>query len=720
MAPALEQRGTGNALVIFTGPAGPGDNTTAPGLPAASKAALGPSPWIVTVNARGPEGLQQILGFARVQRPDLWLAAVIAFSAGGQKLRQLRLESLKLAEPGALAWVAIDAMHSQKPPLALHVQAARDLAAQARAGALAFVLAHTYIQPDAFTSTAEMARRATDWTLAKPPVGQTVVRTEAPAGGPRAWSGGLAVYSTGSTPADTAAHIWQAQVLMPHVLGRHVRPLVELDARPDVQPAIIDPKAPRSPEPGPVALEIGSPGVAASSRKPPGPTMPVSYTTGQLVVEQSRILLIGDSLAVGLQKPLRERATRLGVPFGSTAQVSTTIHQWLTGKGLARSLDAAIEQAQPTLTLVSLGTNDMRGRDPAAAGREGGQFVDLLLRSGAGTVGWLLPPKMPFGDRGFLAALQVELGKRGIRSFDASSLTVPRASDGIHPTAAGYDQWGEAIAAWWPFSLLAAGAFPAPSEPVPAPAPPPSPAPLPAAVSPLSPYAPVGDVWVAGLGRMRFDPDYVARVVTAENGRARSLEGLKALAVAARTYAHNAMNRSPGLGTAAKPLPNGENFQVCARAPASLCQRAAVETKDGYALYRGQLVTANHVAGATWTSGEKKGVGAGPGNTERLVTYNEGKRGAEVRATPIGGAGNPQNRGCLSQNGAEALGRVCGYRFGDILRFFYGDDVDLTIAEYHVPAPPGSPRPAAPASSGEGIAAVGAVALGLAVMGAVT
>src|SRR3954471_9237166 len=104
MTLALDQTGGGRALVIFAGPGAPGDTTTAPGLPAAAKAALGPAPWIVSVNARGAEGLQQILGFARVNRADLWLAAVVAFSAGGQKLRQLRLEGLTLGEPGALAW----------------------------------------------------------------------------------------------------------------------------------------------------------------------------------------------------------------------------------------------------------------------------------------------------------------------------------------------------------------------------------------------------------------------------------------------------------------------------------------------------------------------------------------------------------------------------------------------------------------------------------------
>jgi lysophospholipase L1-like esterase len=866
MALSLEQRGSGRALVIFSGPAAPGDTTSAPGLPAAAKAALGPAPWIVSVNARGPEGLQQILGFARVNRADLWLAAVVAFSAGGQKLRQLRLEALKLAEPGPLAWVSVDAMHSEKPPLPLHVQTARDLVAQARVGALTLVLTHTYIQPDTFTSTVEMARLATGWPLAMPPRGTTVARGEGPEAQPAGWQGALAVYSTGSTPADKDAHIWQARVLMPYVLRQHVRGLVELDGRPEVIPVSAAAPSSSSPEATPVVLDLGSPGGtnAAPSPKPPSSTVPASYVPETPSVtppaaEPHRILLVGDSLAIGLQKPLRERAVKLRVPFASSAQQGTTIRQWLTGKGLTKPLAAVLDGAKPTLTLVSLGTNDMRGNDPAAAGREGGQLVDLLLRNGAGAVGWILPPTMPFAERGFRAALLDELARRTIRSFDSTKLVLTRGGDQIHPDANSYALWANAIADWWPFSLLASGAFPTPSPSASAPPSPPvnppsSASPAPALVTLLAqidarwpnrargtdgilgdaahqqrlsdhntgdalditsdaangppldalaaallrdprthyviwnrrianveiaggtwrPYtgtsahtdhlhlsiypakrndasawnlsaeAPSepGDVWVAGIGKMRFDPDYVARVVTAENGAARSLEGLKALAVAARTFARGAMLQTPGLGTAVNPLKNGQSFQVCAAgAPAALCMRAAQETLGGLALYRGKLITANHVAGAPWPAGQKHGVGPGLANTERYVTYNEGKHGAAVTPTPIGLATNPQNRGCLSQNGAEALGGAWGYRFGDILRFFYGDDVDLTIAEYHGtppstppapsdpaprapsgPASPPAPRePASPSSSGsDGLVAAGAVALGLAVLGAVT
>lgn len=813
MALALQQRGTGRALVIFAGPAGLGDHTTAPGLPAASRAALGPAPWIVCVNGLGPESLSQILGFARVHRTDLWLAAVIAFSAGGQKWRQLCLEGLSLTEPGALAWVAIDAMHSQMPPLPLHVQLARDLAAQARVGALTFVLGHTYIQPAPYldkatgrkvpiTSTVDMARLATGWELSRPPLGQTVARREYPPVNPRAWDGGLAVYSTGSGPADTAAHIWQAGTLMPYVLGRHVRSLVELDTRPDVQRSeVVDPNA-SSPEPGPVQLDIGSPSSTATASKQgpkPGPTAPAVFNAPK-VTAVNAVLLIGDSLALGLAQPMQERARATPVNFASTGQQSTTIHQWVTGQGLGKPLSAVLEEAQPSLTLVSLGTNDMRTSDPAAAGREGGQLADLLLRSGAGAVGWILPPAMPFGDGGFRAALAAELAQRNVRTFDSSALAIPRASDGIHPTAAGYALWARGIADWWPFSLLGAGAFPAPPIEAPTPAPalvallaqidaqwptrgrasdgiggdaehqqrqsdhntgdalditadPANGPPLDVLAAALlrdprthyviwnrrianpekaggawrpytgaSPHtdhlhlsiypekrndgsawnlsssapapAPTSDntVYVQGYGAMKIDPDYVARVLTGENGAAKEVEGLKALAIAVRTYVRGAMKSVPGLGSPKNPLRSDEYFQVCAPTARPLCLRAAQETQGGVALYRGKFISANHVAGAPWPTGQKRGEGPGLGGTERDVTYNEGKHGADVTPSPIGFGKNPQNRGCMSQNGAEALAAQ-GYFFGDICRFFYGDDVELTIAEYRVPGPGPAPGP---------------------------
>jgi hypothetical protein len=732
MALGLEQRGTGRALVIFSGPAAPGDTTTAPGLPPAAKAALGPAPWIVSVNAHGPEGLQQILGFARVNRADIWLAAVVAFSAGGQKLRQLRLEGLKLGEPGALAWVAIDAMHSEKPPFALHVQTARDLAAQARAGALTFVLTHTYIQPGTFTSTVDMARLATGWPLAMPPLGQTVARSEEPAIGPRVWSGGLYVYSTGSTPADTAAHIYQARTLMPYVLGKHVRSLVELDVRPDVPPVVIDPSASSSSEPAPVVPDTGS-----LTSGTPGPK-PARQATPEA----------GFSFTLRPGESIRDRIVRCcheALDPGPMGQNSRhEVYKTFIAAGNEPD-DASAEALTHVRTSCAIFVRAIHlwcGAQAKGHYRPGTAMFDSIGVDGPVTfaspsfvkVGTTEPGP---GDAFFIAdPADMNRAHTGIflnKNADGSWTTAEGGGGGVTDgtlcriksrTIAGDHFIDDPVRKLWGWFDCTKMGLPE---------------------SPEGGGTPegTGDVWVAGIGRMPFDPDYVARVLTAENGGARSIEGLKALAVAARTYARAAMNSTPLLGSAQNPLKNGQSFQVCsAGAPPPLCMRAAQETVGGLALYRGQLISANHVAGAPWPAGKKHGAGPGLGNTERHVTYNEGKHGADVRPTSIGTASNPQNRGCLSQNGAEALGRAWGYTFGDILRFFYGADVEITIAEPNVapppapaprppeapraPRPPEAPRaprpPEAPRPSpeGDGLVAAGFVALGLAVAGAVT
>ena len=400
-----------------------------------------------------PRGSSRSSGFARVNRADLWLAAVVGFSAGGQKLRQLRLEGLKLGEPGALAWVAIDAMHSEKPPLALHVQAARDLAAQARAGALTFVLTHTYIQPPSFTSTVAMARLATGWPLAMPPLGQTVGRSDEPAAGPRTWTGGLHVYSTGSTPADTAAHIWQARTLMPYVLGRHVKSLVESTRGPRC-PRGARPERERRIGAAPVVPDTGSLSSSTSTPAMMGP---------------NRVLLIGDSLAVGLQKPLVDsvrdapRAVRLLRPAEHDNRPV------VDGQGHHQAARQRVRggPADPDARLPGDERHaDRRPRRGWARGRavsstccseaERVPWAGSCLRRCPSPTAASAPRSWP-SSRGATSAASTPRRSRS-RARPAGS------SDG-----GGLRALGHAVAEWWPLSLLAAGAFPTPS-PTPAPA----------------------------------------------------------------------------------------------------------------------------------------------------------------------------------------------------------------------------------------------------------
>jgi Stage II sporulation protein len=258
-----------------------------------------------------------------------------------------------------------------------------------------------------------------------------------------------------------------------------------------------------------------------------------------------------------------------------------------------------------------------------------------------------------------------------VRIFDSQALQIERAPDRLHPTPAGYSAWAEAIAAWIPFPGLGSGTAPAASS---------------------SRHIALRDrLVVAGLGELALD-DYAARVVTAELGGSRHPEALKAQAIAARTYVQHALNSDPALGTEAKPVRNGQDFQVAAAVATALPRRAAEETRGGVAFYRGRLILANYVAGAPWAPGAWEGTASPKYPTEKYVTYNAGRVGASVLPTQQANPRHPDNRGTLSQNGADALA-ARGWTWPRILRFFYGDDLQFTLPEPAEPtAPPRAPK----------------------------
>jgi lysophospholipase L1-like esterase len=560
------------------------------------------------------------------------------------------------------------------------------------------------------------------------------------------------------------------------------------------------------------------------------------------------VLLLGDSLAQGLGPPLARLADGAGISLVTRGVQSSTLAQWLAGSALVD----AVTQAAPSLTLVCLGTNDMRAADPGAEGHRAGKLLDALSVHGSAAVAWIGPPSLPFDKSAFRSALAAACGQRDVRIFDSQALDLARAADRIHMTPAGYSAWAASIAAWVPFAGLSSA--PAPALPTPAPAPSARTVDLSATLGPraaifaleeqqegvreepagsnrstridayhrglgtlgdpwcawgfcysahavLLPgevlphaytgsvaeiirtgrfhargdsYTPTlgdGAVWerddqdptrggkghigrvlvapdaagrfetieansgngwtqrahrldephflgwieypaappsrhlalrdpfvVVGFGELTLD-DYAARVVTAELGGSRQLEALKAQAIAARTYVQRALHDDPALGTAAKPVPNGPDFQVAAATAMALPQRAAEETRGGVAFYRGRFILANYVAGAPWAPDAWQGVERPKDPTEKYVTYNEGRVGASVLPTPLANPKRADNRGSLSQYGADALA-ARGWKWPRILRFFYGEDLEFTLPE---PADPvalrRAPTPSAPTPS---------------------
>lgn len=160
---------------------------------------------------------------------------------------------------------------------------------------------------------------------------------------------------------------------------------------------------------------------------------------------ESRVLLVGDSLAVGLSPYLADMAKQERIGFSSLAVVGTRIEQWADNPSLRERLASF----RPTIVLVSLGTNDeyligadVVTRQQAALRR----LVSLLMTASPEHVVWVGPPTLPKASNGVVAMLKATVPSRDY--FPSESLTIPRGPDGIHPTARGYAGWAGAIWQW--------------------------------------------------------------------------------------------------------------------------------------------------------------------------------------------------------------------------------------------------------------------------------
>ncbi len=195
--------------------------------------------------------------------------------------------------------------------------------------------------------------------------------------------------------------------------------------------------------------------------------------------------------------------------------------------------------------------------------------------------------------------------------------------------------------------------------------------------------APLGEAYcqvnVTGTGVIDLEEDYLPAVVTCENGGA-NLEALKAQAIAARSVAYYNMATEG-------EICDSQGCQVfsCGTNPLPEAIQAVQETSGIYLMYSDTLTYGFYVAGDNNTSGPNC-VGVS-GSTEQWVTYNQGQSGTNVEQTELGlviPTGDPsygQNRGCMGQWGARCLENENGADYLEILRFYYGEDIELVQAE---------------------------------------
>ena len=160
------------------------------------------------------------------------------------------------------------------------------------------------------------------------------------------------------------------------------------------------------------------------------------------ITASSRVLLFGDSLAVGLTPQLGQLATEAGVAaYEGHGIVGSHITDW----DRSAWLDETLASFQPTLILVSLGTND-EAESPGAADREAPRLSALLgkLRATGAEIVWIGPPALPFPRQGVVDMIRQNVPY----FFDSEQLDIPRSPDGLHPNAAGYAGWAGAIWQW--------------------------------------------------------------------------------------------------------------------------------------------------------------------------------------------------------------------------------------------------------------------------------
>lgn len=155
----------------------------------------------------------------------------------------------------------------------------------------------------------------------------------------------------------------------------------------------------------------------------------------------SRVVLIGDSLAVGLARPLATELKARAVELQTRAATGAHAGMFTEGSG-ASSLGKLLAEFGPDVVLVSLGTNDTVPAAPALAAKLPERFA--LLRQRASSAGarlvFLEPPPLPWSRE----PIHKAAAHAGAPLFPAPA--VQQAPDHIHLTPAGYAAWAKAIA----------------------------------------------------------------------------------------------------------------------------------------------------------------------------------------------------------------------------------------------------------------------------------
>lgn len=162
--------------------------------------------------------------------------------------------------------------------------------------------------------------------------------------------------------------------------------------------------------------------------------------------EDSKILIIGDSLANGMAPHFRGLADEEGLPLLAGAVNGTRVDQWKQSRWLLQKL----QEFQPTHVLISLGTNDAyTSKTPEEVANSTDTLLDVIEAHNAHPI-WIGAPALPESSAGAPLNEGILDEIRGVVPyyFDSTTLEIPRGPDALHPSAAGYAGWAGFIWNW--------------------------------------------------------------------------------------------------------------------------------------------------------------------------------------------------------------------------------------------------------------------------------
>lgn len=165
-------------------------------------------------------------------------------------------------------------------------------------------------------------------------------------------------------------------------------------------------------------------------------TLPGYPPCERYVPQGAKVMLLGDSLALGMASQFKTDAEFSGYTPVTLAVVGSRSDQWV------KRLRSDLRRWKPSFVFISLGTNDSVGPHWLEKhGSSHGEIAKILKEEGVDYV-WLGPPQLPKGAKGRDAVIDSIREAVGPDHFyDSSEITGNRAKDGIHFNQAGYSDW---------------------------------------------------------------------------------------------------------------------------------------------------------------------------------------------------------------------------------------------------------------------------------------